>query len=257
MAKPFDGSNMGDFLGFAMGILSLVILGCFLWAILVFWPHQFGWHGPLDWMLPAKIQGLYGVKLDEPFVDESAVREGDCFKVLCEGKPCKSINVEVADLSGRPYVISIHVESDLGLGKVLCLLKEKYDRDPEGTDNPYVARGISREKGTPRKISDVLGDLSVGVHSKYYIFRDWRSGNFITVEVIPPTPIKSFPNDPFAQYDPFTQSTSMDHQLNHQILGNAYSFGVVMHAYGKLYLKRIDEAESKEQTEWNRQRDEL
>ena len=250
MAKPFDGSGMGEFLGCALGILSLVMLGYLLWGILVFWPHQFGWHGPLDWMLPAEIQGLYGVKLDEPFVDESAVREGDCFKVLCEGRSCKSIRVEVVDLSGRPYVASIHVESDLELGKALYLLKKKYDRDPEGTDNPYVARGISPEKGTPRKISDVLGDLSAGVYSKYYIFRDWRSCNIITVEVIPPTPITLFPNNPFAQ------STSMD-QNNQQILRSAYSFKVVIHAYGKLYFKQIDEAKSKDEAEWKRQRDEL
>jgi hypothetical protein len=40
-------------------------------------------------ILPAKIQGLYGIKLDKPFIDESAVREGDHYNVSCEGKPCK------------------------------------------------------------------------------------------------------------------------------------------------------------------------
>ena len=79
---------------------------------------------------PSKIRGLYGVKLDEPFFDKTAVREGNHFDVSCEGKPCKSIRADVIDKSGKAYVTEIGVVSKFSLDHVLSLLTEKYGIEP-------------------------------------------------------------------------------------------------------------------------------
>ena len=262
MAEPFDRS----FKGWCLGIWCLLWSILFLLGIscaLLYWPHYFGWHSPLDWILPTKVQGLYGVKLDEPIVDDTATREGNHFNISCDAKPCKSIRAEVVDISGKPHVVSIHVESYLQLGKVLCFLNEKYDRDPEETDDPDVAHGAKRKEGTSRKVSDILAGFSFGIHSKYYIFRDWRSCNFITVEVLSPresddpvlwphtqsVSLKSTSNDSFA---PSTSASMFEQQPR-----NSMFLSVILHAYGKLYLRKLEEAEENADTEWKRQRDAL
>ena len=109
-------------------------------------PHYYGWHSLSDYILPAKIKGLYGIELDKPFVDVTAKREGDHYYVSCTNKGCRSIRVDVVDIKGRAYVTSIHVEradvyADLvddwtsldeahACEKVETMLKLKYEREP-------------------------------------------------------------------------------------------------------------------------------
>ena len=122
-------------------------------------------------ILPEKIQGLYGIKLDKPFVDKNAVREGDHYNVSCEGKPCKSIQVYVVEKSGEPYVERIEIVSTLSFGEVISLLTEKY------------------------------GEANVS-DERCCIFMDWRSWNWIGVHESRPSDIScdSTTDIPFVKY---------------------------------------------------------
>lgn len=93
-------------------------------------------------ILPAKIQGLGGIKLDKPFINKN---------VSCVNTPFKSINAEVTYRNGKAYVRTIHAESTRELSYILSLLEEKY--------------------GKPTRIKD----------SDSYFFEDWRSWNYIVV----------------------------------------------------------------------------
>ena len=163
MNKVVKGlKDVGQFVALCLSIW--LVLGLLFPSV----PHFYGWHSLSDYILPAKIKGLYGIELDKPFVDGTAKREGDHYYVSCTNKGCRSIRVDVVDIKGTAYVTSIHVErDDAGFAEFVdnwtwldeasacemieTMLKLKYEREPTFKD------GVA-------------------------YFHDWRSSNFITVE---------------------------------------------------------------------------
>ena len=155
-------------------------------------------------ILPAKIQGLGGVKLDRPLNRKNAIREGDHYNVSCENTPFKSIRAEVVEKKGKSYVRSIHAEPRQDFGYILSLLKEKYG-EPEYSSTSSTS---------------LFGD---DIESKNYFFKDWRSWNCIMVSVTRYYK-KGRPVGYMGTYPPDTEiNTTVD-----------------IHAYGQLKYEQIN-----------------
>ena len=83
-------------------------------------------------LLSARINELYGVKLDMPLVDETATQHGKYYSFSCDEKPCRRICAEVANKYGkycvRHIVLRVIVESILPVDRVISSLSEKYGK---------------------------------------------------------------------------------------------------------------------------------
>lgn len=187
-------------------LISWVMLSVFLLSIpclLCGYKHIF------HVILPAKIQGLYGIKLDKPFVDESAVREGGHYNFSCEGKPCKSIKVCVVEKSGKPYVESIEIVSTLSLDQILSLLTEKYGK--------------------------------AEVRNGQYYFTDWRSWNTITVwESVTHSSYNPFTGFTDIKYIPPEERWK---PINDWGPGHKIEREVCILAWGQLHMQQLEKEE--------------
>lgn len=101
--------------------------GVIFWAVYVFLfyfvPHMAGCSSFVDLLLPAKIKGLYGVKLGESHF-------GDTHWTGSSTDPYGGICVSKLEKSKRVYEIEAIVR-DKKLEEVLSLVKEKYGIEPK------------------------------------------------------------------------------------------------------------------------------
>ena len=123
---------------------------CF-WCVFVaawyFIPHMIGCSNFVDWVMPAKIKGLYGVELGKPYSGwEGGPAPADC--------PYGSLHVSKLKKTRRVYEIEATVRKSLQ--ELLSLVKDKY--------------GI---KPTIKQFSDSK--------ESYYYFEDFRSNRAILV----------------------------------------------------------------------------
>ena len=101
-----------------------VMMGAFLLSIPCW---LFGYKHIFHVILPAKIQGLGGMKLDKPIN-----KNGSCVNTLF-----KSINAEVTYKNGKAYVREIHAESTRELTYILSLLEDKYGKPKRNEDSYF------------------------------------------------------------------------------------------------------------------------
>ncbi|MBQ4199176.1 MAG: hypothetical protein II649_04770 [Kiritimatiellae bacterium] len=137
-------------------ILCIIFFAVVIFSVLSCLSDWLGYKNLFHVILPAKIQGLNGVKLDKPFTNKAALKNGNQYNLFCGNTLFKNLYARVINRKGEDYVISIHAESTRKISYILSLLENKYGKPTQNKDS--------------------------------YIFSDWRSWNLIVVR---PSPLDS------------------------------------------------------------------
>ena len=119
-----EWKNVVAKVGLLISCVWCVMMGAFLLSIPCW---LFGYKHIFHVILPAKIQGLGGMKLDKPIN-----KNGSCVNTLF-----KSINAEVTYKNGKAYVREIHAESTRELTYILSLLEDKYGKPTRNEDSYF------------------------------------------------------------------------------------------------------------------------